>query len=128
MQSLPLEKAGVGSAVNDTTREVGGALGVAVFGSIVASKFHSVLSGKVAGLSADASHTLGAALQSAAASPGERGAVVAHAARDAYVQGFDLTLVIAAAVALASSALIAYLLRPNAHVPVAQREMALEAA
>jgi predicted MFS family arabinose efflux permease len=35
--SLPLAKAGVGSAVNDVTREVGGALGIAVAGSIVAS-------------------------------------------------------------------------------------------
>jgi EmrB/QacA subfamily drug resistance transporter len=35
--SLPLAKAGVGSAMNDVTREVGGALGIAVAGSIVAS-------------------------------------------------------------------------------------------
>jgi EmrB/QacA subfamily drug resistance transporter len=35
--SLPLNKAGVGSAVNDTTRELGGALGVAVLGSLIAS-------------------------------------------------------------------------------------------
>ena len=39
MGSLPREKAGVGSAVNDTTRQVGGALGVAVIGSIVASVY-----------------------------------------------------------------------------------------
>ena len=37
MTSLPLGKAGVGSAANDTTRELGGALGVAVLGSLVAS-------------------------------------------------------------------------------------------
>jgi predicted MFS family arabinose efflux permease len=37
--SLPLAKAGVGSAVNDVTREVGGALGIAVLGSIVATAF-----------------------------------------------------------------------------------------
>ena len=36
MGSLPLAKAGVGSAVNDTTRQVGGALGVAVIGSVLA--------------------------------------------------------------------------------------------
>ena len=41
MRSLPLHKAGVGSAVNDTTRELGGALGVAVMGSLVASQFRS---------------------------------------------------------------------------------------
>ncbi len=43
MGSLPLAKAGVGSAVNDTTREIGGALGVAVLGSITASAYTSHL-------------------------------------------------------------------------------------
>jgi predicted MFS family arabinose efflux permease len=41
MGSLPREKAGVGSAVNDTTRQVGGALGVAVIGSVVSSIYAS---------------------------------------------------------------------------------------
>ena len=39
MGSLPREKAGVGSAVNDTTRQIGGALGVAVIGSVVSSVY-----------------------------------------------------------------------------------------
>ncbi|MGK8553817.1 DHA2 family efflux MFS transporter permease subunit [Nocardia gipuzkoensis] len=39
MGSLPLNEAGAGSAVNDTTREIGGTLGVAVLGSIVASYY-----------------------------------------------------------------------------------------
>ncbi|MFG1789962.1 MFS transporter [Nocardia sp. NPDC049149] len=39
MGALPLDEAGAGSAVNDTTREVGGTLGVAVLGSIVASYY-----------------------------------------------------------------------------------------
>ena len=41
MSSVPLNKAGVGSAVNDTTRELGGALGIAILGSIVASAYRS---------------------------------------------------------------------------------------
>ena len=41
MSAVPLTKAGVGSAVNDTTRELGGALGIAVFGSIVNSAYRS---------------------------------------------------------------------------------------
>jgi DHA2 family multidrug resistance protein-like MFS transporter len=41
MSSLPMNKAGVGSAVNDTTREVGGALGIAVVGSVLASVYRS---------------------------------------------------------------------------------------
>jgi MFS family permease len=39
MGSVPRAKAGVGSAVNDTTRQVGGALGVAIIGSVMASTF-----------------------------------------------------------------------------------------
>jgi EmrB/QacA subfamily drug resistance transporter len=49
MGSLPRAKAGVGSAVNDTTRQMGGAVGVAVFGSIMASHFTSTISGKLGG-------------------------------------------------------------------------------
>ncbi len=41
ISSLPLAKAGVGSAVNDVTREVGGAIGIAVLGSILNSLFNS---------------------------------------------------------------------------------------
>src|SRR3984893_7983915 len=43
MGSLPPSRAGVGSAVNDTTRQTGGALGVAVIGSIFAARYHSVI-------------------------------------------------------------------------------------
>lgn len=41
VQSVPMHKAGVGSAVNDTTREVGGAIGIAVIGSVVNSIYRS---------------------------------------------------------------------------------------
>jgi MFS transporter, DHA2 family, multidrug resistance protein len=44
MGSLPLAKAGVGSAVNDTTRQVGGALGVAIIGSVLSSTYGSRIS------------------------------------------------------------------------------------
>lgn len=47
--SLPLAKAGVGSAVNDVTREVGGALGIALGGSIVATVYRSRMTDFVAG-------------------------------------------------------------------------------
>jgi EmrB/QacA subfamily drug resistance transporter len=43
MASLPMSKAGVGSAVNDTTREVGGAVGIAVVGSVLASVYRAGL-------------------------------------------------------------------------------------
>ena len=43
LQSVPMNKAGVGSAVNDTTRELGGAIGIAVVGTIVNSIYRSKL-------------------------------------------------------------------------------------
>src|SRR5438874_10725970 len=49
MGSLPRAKAGVGSAVNDTTRQMGGAIGVAVFGSLMASHFTSSVADKLGG-------------------------------------------------------------------------------
>ena len=49
MGSLPLFKAGVGSAVNDTTRQVGGALGVAVIGSVLATTYGDKITGFFAG-------------------------------------------------------------------------------
>ena len=49
MGSLPLAKAGVGSAVNDTTRQVGGALGVAIVGSVVSSMYGSKIADFFAG-------------------------------------------------------------------------------
>ena len=63
MRSLPLRKAGVGSAVNDTTRELGGALGVAVFGSILASHYRAAISADITGLPSAAGRSLGATLR-----------------------------------------------------------------
>ena len=54
MGSLPLEKAGVGSAVNDTTRQVGGAMGVAIIGSVLASTYGSKIGDFFAGTPAPA--------------------------------------------------------------------------
>ena len=129
MQSLPLEKAGVGSAVNDTTREVGGALGVAVFGSIVASQFHSSVD-RIAGRA-----PVGRARVARCRAPSRvdrarrRGVAVTHAARQAYVNGLDATLVVAALVAVAAAGVISFLLRPNAQVVVREQAPAvLEAA
>jgi EmrB/QacA subfamily drug resistance transporter len=54
MTSLPMNKAGVGSAVNDTTREVGGAVGIAVIGSVLASVYRSGLDGATSSLPPEA--------------------------------------------------------------------------
>jgi sugar phosphate permease len=96
MSSLPLGKAGVGSAVNDTTRELGGALGVAVLGSVLASVYASHLHHATAKLApplaAAASASLGAALRIDA--PG-----LAAAAKQAFIDGLGTATYIGAAVA-----------------------------
>ena len=106
--SLPLNKAGVGSAVNDTTRELGGALGVAVLGSLIASLYRADLPA-----SAHAATTsLGAGLEAATQLPGSAGAALAHSARAAYVHAFDITMLVAVSVALLTAALVWVVLRP----------------
>ena len=68
MGSLPLHQAGVGSAVNDTSREVGGALGVAIIGSMLSSLYSSHLNDQLprtvpASVRDAADQSVGAALQ-----------------------------------------------------------------
>jgi EmrB/QacA subfamily drug resistance transporter len=109
MGSLPLNRAGVGSAVNDTSREVGGAVGVAIIGSIVASIYRSHLAGNLpAGLpdhAAAAAHdSLGAALQ-VSATIGPKGAALADAARGAFVDAMARASIFAAVIALGGALL-----------------------
>jgi hypothetical protein len=111
MGSLPPAKAGVGSAVNDTTRELGGALGVAVLGSIVSSIYASNLASSLRGVPvpapvrAAASDSLGAALTVAQQVGGAAGANLATAARQAFLDGMGTTMLVAAAVALVGAGL-----------------------
>jgi hypothetical protein len=108
MGSLPAAKAGVGSAVNDTVREVGGALGVAVLGSVLASQYTGAISSETAGLPAEAAHaagdSLGGAVLVSQELGGSAGAAILEAAQAAYVDGFGLALTIAAVVAAAGAA------------------------
>ncbi|MET0920147.1 MAG: MFS transporter [Acidimicrobiia bacterium] len=116
MRALPLHKAGVGSAVNDTTRELGGALGVAVLGSLVASGFRSSL-GNVAHLGAQP-NSLADALRDATSLGGRSGSALADAAREAYVNAFGTTLLVGMVVVVIASGLVYWLLRPSATEPV----------
>ena len=59
--SLPMSKAGVGSAVNDTTREVGGAVGIAVLGSILSSHYRNGMKTAIAQLPPEAAQVAVAA-------------------------------------------------------------------
>jgi Major Facilitator Superfamily len=98
MGTLPEAQAGVGSAVNDTTREIGGVLGVAVMGS-VASSAYAHHGDAVSSLPHDASDTarssLGGALTVAHHIGGPTGNHVADAAREAFVAGASKGLLVA---------------------------------
>jgi EmrB/QacA subfamily drug resistance transporter len=94
MRELPPALAGVGSAVNDTTRNMGSVLGVAVFGSIAASVFASRLGGVSLGAAAAAGHRPG-------------GAAVLHAAADAFVSGADRA-VLAGAIVVVAGLVVAF--------------------
>ena len=126
MGSLPPAKAGVGSAVNDTTREVGGALGVAVLGSITSSAYAHSLSAYPAVVK----DSLGAAMQVAGRVGGAQGAALASAARVAFVDAIGTTLLVAAGVALLGS-VVAFVFLPARAEEVEDEmvgELVLEAA
>ena len=74
MSSLPPERAGVGSAMNDTTRQTGGALGVAIVGSIVSAayrRFYEAPVGVAVEVAEQAKESIGRALVTAAELPAE---------------------------------------------------------
>jgi len=105
MGSLPREKAGVGSAMNDTTRQTGGAVGVAVLGSVLASRFTSGLSSAASlahlphAIAADARLGIANALSDAQLPAAARfRATLTSVAKHSFVSGFHLAAFIAAAI------------------------------
>ncbi len=116
---VPTAKAGVGSAINDATRLLGGTLGVAVIGSVYASLYAARLTSLLpAGLQAPIDRTahasVGAALSAGRALGPQHPAIAAalhHAATSAFFRGFSTANYLAAGVALAG-ALMALALLP----------------
>ena len=131
MATLPPARAGVGSAVNDTVREFGGALGVAVIGSVAATSYASSMHSKLDRFpdltDIDRSlltNNVGAALH-AARQLGAQGDQIASVARGAFVDSMNSSLWIAAGLAFCA-ALVAFtqLPRHTAHVHGATSESA----
>jgi EmrB/QacA subfamily drug resistance transporter len=119
MGVVPMEKAGIGSAINDAIREVGATLGVAVIGSIFGSLYvHSIVSSRAAsllpaGVVGTAKQSVGAALGAAhAISASHPGAAVLlnTAANHAFFSGFKVGCAVAAVVALAGAVMAGILL------------------
>ncbi|HEV7686989.1 MAG TPA: MFS transporter [Acidimicrobiia bacterium] len=109
MGALPPGKAGVGSAVNDTTRQTGGALGVAVIGSIFASRYHRVVDATAAVKMLPASvrepvrDSIGKALEAARQLPAAEARIAVTVARHAYVVAMRLAYGIGSGVVLTAA-------------------------
>jgi len=137
MDVLPRERAGAGSALTNTARQVAVALGVAVLGSILAQSYRSTLSPTLSALPAAAR---GAASQSISATQavaqhlGPAGRFLIGPANSAYVDAMHVTTLAATALALVGGLAIVRWLpgrqRPNieemvaAEVAAAERELA----
>lgn len=101
MGAVPDDKQGVASAVNDTTREVGAALGIAVAGSILAAQYQNHLGPKLTGLPVEVRepilNSLAEAL-SVAGHLGPQGATVAELAKRAFLDATNSALLVMAVV------------------------------
>jgi DHA2 family multidrug resistance protein-like MFS transporter len=110
------ERAGVASGISETGAELGGALGIAVLGSIGVAVYRSQLAESVpAGVPPEASEaakdTLGGAVDAVETLPDALGTTLLDAAQVAFTQGLQVAALIGAAVALSIAALAAVLLR-----------------
>jgi EmrB/QacA subfamily drug resistance transporter len=124
MGSVPPEKAGVGSAMNDTTREIGGALGVAILGSITTAVYTSTITGNPdfsklqaaspAGAAA-VKESVGAAAIVAEKLPAALGKALTTAANDAFIHAVDRSVLVGAFVALLGAAVAWFFLPARDH-------------
>jgi len=115
MGALPKEKAGVGSAMNDVLRELGGTLGVAVLGTLLANRYSDGMEGSVSGMPDPMAHASLDSVDTAhgvAAQLGDGATSLITSADQAFVTAMGSTTDIAAAVALAG-ALVALLFLPS---------------
>ena len=114
--AAPPERAGAASAISETSSEFGGALGIAVLGSIGTAVYRSQIANTLPiGVPSDAAtiarDTLGGAVAIAGRLPDQVGAQLLHTARAAFVQSFEVAAGISAVIALATAIVAMVLLR-----------------
>jgi EmrB/QacA subfamily drug resistance transporter len=130
MSSVPLNHAGVGSAMNDTVRMVGGTLGVAILGSLLSSSYGADMEPAVKSLpepAADAaSDSLGQASVVADQVGGGAGRVLSDAAETAFTTAMSSTLTVAAATALAGAVLALVVLPGQSRERAEKRAFGME--
>jgi DHA2 family multidrug resistance protein-like MFS transporter len=113
--SAPVERAGVASAISETSSEFGGALGIAILGSIGTAVYRLAMWDAVPGgllpeATEAARSTLGGAVAVAGQLPPGLAAELLGSAREAFVQAFELTAAICAALSLATAVVAVLLL------------------
>ncbi len=110
--SVPQGDSGIASATNGVAIQVGGALGVAVIGSVMLTRYQNHMTASLAGqhVPAAAAQTilgsLGGALAVAESVGGATGVLLAHVARAAFMSGNKVSLAIGSAVALGGAFLV----------------------
>jgi DHA2 family multidrug resistance protein-like MFS transporter len=114
--SAPPERAGAASGISETSAELGGALGIAVLGSVGTAVYRSEVTGAVPAdvppAAAEASRdTLGGAVAAAEELPDPLGAELLDAAREAFTQALQLTAITSAAIVVGVAILAAVVLR-----------------
>jgi MFS transporter, DHA2 family, multidrug resistance protein len=114
--SAPVERAGAASALSETSSEFGGALGIAVLGSIGTAVYRGLMVDAipvgVSSQSAEAARgTLGGALAESGKLPGGVGAELLGSAREAFMESLELAIGICAVIALATAVMVLVLLR-----------------
>jgi len=114
--TAPPERAGAASGISETSSELGGALGIAILGSIGTAVYRGQMTDAVpaavpGAAAAAARDTLGGAVEAAGQLPDQLGTALLDAAREAFTQGVQLSFAISAAVAIGIAILVAALLR-----------------
>jgi EmrB/QacA subfamily drug resistance transporter len=127
MAAVPGENAGLGSAINDSGRQVGAALGIGILGALANAGYRSGIDEAVTSLSpeqaAAATRSVGAALEIAVGLGGPLGPSLREAAGAAFMDGFGLAMLAGAALLAAGAAAILRWL--PSHDVAAQPEEAL---
>jgi DHA2 family multidrug resistance protein-like MFS transporter len=114
--AAPRERAGAAAAISETSSELGGALGIAILGSIGTAIYRGDMArATLAGVPPEASmaarDTLGGAAAAAAQLPGRPGIQLLETARGAFSHALQVTVAICAVVSLVTALLAVFMLR-----------------
>jgi DHA2 family multidrug resistance protein-like MFS transporter len=109
VSTAPPERAGAAAGMSEMSAELGGALGIALLGSVVTFIYRGAITNTLGGdLSSNALETardsLGGALSVAGTLPYDLGAALVSASRSAFVEAFQTTALACAAIALVAAA------------------------